>query len=186
MNSGTKMNEPILPHEIRQMYEGRIFRVAVETITLPQGRELKVEVVRHPGSVVLVPFTERGEVILVRQYRHAVGRWLWELPAGSLEPGEAALEAAARECQEELGLIPSRVERLGSFFPTPGYCDEEMVFFRVTGLRTPGNDDEAARPDEDEDIESKAFVLEDVRRCIANGEIVDLKTVAGLALIGAA
>ena len=177
------MNNPIVPHEVRRVYEGRIFRVAVETITLPKGQQMQVEVVRHPGSVVLLPISGRGELMLVRQYRHAVGRWLWELPAGSLKPGEAEDAAAARECQEELGLIPSRLERLGSFFPTPGYCDEEMVFFRATGLRAPGAGDAAVQPDDDEDIEARAFAVDEVRQYVARGDIIDLKTVAGLALL---
>ena len=180
----TNMDKPILPHEIRKVFEGRIFTVAIESITLPRGHALDAEVVRHPGSVVLLPITADGEVILVRQYRHAVGRWMWELPAGTLKRGEKADAAAARECQEEIGLIPGKIERLGNFFPTPGYCDEEMIFFRATALRKPGKSDAAVHADEDEDIETKAFAVDDIKRFIATGEIVDLKTVAGIALIG--
>ena len=79
------MDKPVLPHQIRKVYEGRIFTVAVESVTLPRGQRLDVEVVRHPGSVVLLPITAGGEVILVRQYRHPIGRWMWEVPAGSLK-----------------------------------------------------------------------------------------------------
>ena len=88
-----------------------------------------------------------------------------------------------RECQEEIGLIPSKLERLGAFFPTPGYCDEEMFFFKATALREAGPDDPAAQPDEDEDIETRRFAVEELRRLVRNGEIIDLKTVAGLLLI---
>ena len=88
---------------------------------------------------------------------------------------------ARRECHEEIGLIPSRVTRIGAFFPTPGYCDEEMNYYRAAGLRAPANTDEPAQPDEDEDIESRAFSTDAIRAMIASGEIVDLKTVAGLA-----
>ena len=176
------MDKPILPHEVRRVFEGRVFTVAVETVTLPRGHELKAEIIRHPGSVVIVPLTEHREVMLVRQYRHAVGRWMWELPAGSLKKGELAESAAARECQEEIGLVPGRLERLGGFFPTPGYCDEEMNFFLATGLRPP-RADEPATPDEDEDIETRAFPIDDLKRLVAIGEIIDLKTVAGLAFL---
>lgn len=176
------MDKPILPHEIKKIYEGRVFSVSVETITLPKGQQLKAEIVRHPPSVVIIPITAEGDVVLVRQYRHAIGRWLWELPAGSLDPGEQAEQAAVRECHEEINLIPNKVERLGAFFPTPGYCDEEMIVFKATGLRVPRGD-EQAHADEDEDIEPKAFALDDLRRMIAIGEIVDLKTVAGIAMI---
>jgi len=176
--------KPIIPREIRRIYQGRIFTVQIETIQLPRGGELQAEIVRHPGSVVIIPVTADGEIVLVRQYRHAIGRWAWELPAGSLKPGEDVERAAIRECQEETGWIPTRIERVGAFFPTPGYCDEQMTFFKVTGLRTAGPDDEAAHQDEDEDIEARAFARDVVQRMIADGEVIDLKTVAGLALIG--
>ena len=178
------MEEPVVPHAIRKVYEGRTFTVIVESITTPKGGRLDVEVVRHPGSVVLVPVTAEGEIILVRQYRHAIGRWAWELPAGSLKRGEEPKKAAARECQEEIGLIPSQLDSLGAFFPTPGYCDEEMNFYKASGLREPGPDDQKAEQDEDEDIEKRAFAIEQVRSMISSGDIIDLKTVAGLALIG--
>jgi len=177
------MDKPIVAREIRKVFDGRVFTVQVETITLPKGGELKAEIIRHPGSVVLVPVTAAGEIVLVRQYRHAVGRRLWELPAGSLKPGEDPLVAARRECQEEIGMIPAALEPAGSFFPTPGYCDEEMHYYRATGLRAPAEGDAAAIPDEDEDIEARGFTVETIRTMIASGEIVDLKTLAGLALL---
>ncbi len=171
-----------VPHSVRRIFQGRIFSVVVESITLPRGEHLDAELVRHNGSVVLVPMTAGGEIILVRQYRHAIGRWAWELPAGSLKVGEEIESAARRECHEEIGLIPGRLEKLGSFFPTPGYCDEEMHFFRAAELREPGPD-EIAHPDADEDIEPKAFTPAAIRQMIATGEVIDLKTVGGLSLI---
>jgi ADP-ribose pyrophosphatase len=178
------MNEqPIVPSEIRTIFQGRVFSVRVETIPLPKGGELHAEIIRHPGSVVIIPLTAQNEIILVRQYRPAIGRWAWELPAGSLKPGEDVVRAARRECQEETGLVPSQLQRMGAFFPTPGYCDEEMTFFKASGLRTPGPQDEEAHQDEDEDIEARAFLRDDLQRMIAKGEIIDLKTIAGLSLI---
>src|SRR5262245_5834934 len=176
-------DEPIVPREIRTIFRGRVFTVRVETIPLPKGGQLQAEIVRHPGSVVIIPVTAQNEIILVRQYRPAIGRWAWELPAGSLKPGEDVALAARRECQEETGQIPSRLERLGSYFPTPGYCDEEMTFFKATGLRTPGPDDEDAHQDEDEDIEARAFSRDELQRMIAAAEVIDLKTIAGLNLL---
>jgi ADP-ribose pyrophosphatase len=177
------MNKLIVPSQIRKAFQGRIFTVNVESITLPGGHKLEAEIIRHPGSVVLIPILDSGEIVLVRQYRHAIGRSAWELPAGSLHHGEDPQAAAFRECQEEISLVPSAVEALGSFFPTPGYCDEEMHFFRATGLRTPREGDLEAHQDEDEDIEAKPFAIETVRRMIAVGEIIDLKTAAALTLI---
>ena len=174
----------IEPLDVRTIHEGRVFTLQIETLPLPKGGELKAEIIRHPGSVVIIPVTDEGEIVLVRQYRPAIGRWAWELPAGSLKAGENIEKAALRECHEEIGLIPSRLERLGAFFPTPGYCDEEMNFYRADGLRTAQDDDEAAQPDEDEDIEPKAFSRAAIAQMIAAGEIIDLKTVAGLALLG--
>jgi ADP-ribose pyrophosphatase len=178
------MEKPIVPHQIRKVFEGRIFTVAVESITLPYGGRLEAEIVRHPGSVVIIPVTTDGEIVLVRQYRHAVGRWLWELPAGSLKPAEDPLAAAIRECHEEIGMIPARLDPVGSFFPTPGYCDEEMHYYRAAGLRDPTDADATAAPDEDEEIEAQAFTIEAIRAMVASGEIIDLKTLAGLALLG--
>ena len=144
---------------------------------------MQAEIIRHPGSVVIIPVTARNEIVLVRQYRPAIGRWAWELPAGSLKPGEDVERAARRECQEETGHIPSHLERVGSYFPTPGYCDEEMTFFKATGLRAPGAGDEEAHQDEDEDIEARPFSRDELQRMIASGDVIDLKTIAGLGMI---
>lgn len=177
------MDNPAVPSRIRKVFAGRVFSVVVESITTAKGGNMDVEVVRHPGSVVLIPLTATNEVILVRQYRHAIGRVAWELPAGTLKPNEEPTKAAARECHEEIGLLPGHLEELGSYFPTPGYCDEEMTFYKATGLREAGPNDEKAQQDEDEDIEKKAFSLEQIRSMIRAGEIIDMKTVAGLALL---
>jgi len=172
-----------VPHSIRKAFEGRIFTVVVESITTPKGGKLDVEIVRHPGSVVLIPVTNSGEIVLVRQYRHAIGRWVWELPAGTLRRSEDPRAGAARECQEEIGLIPARLDPLGAFFPTPGYCDENMHFYKASGLREPGPHDEKVEQDEDEDIEKRAFTVDQVLSMIGSNEIVDLKTVAGVTLL---
>jgi len=166
----------------RLVYDGRIFDVTVDRVRLPHGREADLEIVRHDGSVVLIPIADDGRVLLVRQYRHAAGRFLWELPAGSLEVGEDPDAAAARECHEELGLVAGRLERLLTLYPTPGFCTETMTYYRVTGLRAPREDDPPAHQDEDESIEVKAFSLDEIRSKIASGDIADLKTVAALSL----
>jgi ADP-ribose pyrophosphatase len=177
---------PIVPTEIRKVFEGRVFTVQVETIALPKGGTLNAEVIRHPGSVVIIPLLASGEILLVRQYRPAIGRWAWELPAGSLKTGEDAERAAIRECHEETGFVPGQIKRLGSFFPTPGYCDEEMNFFLASGLRAPGAADAEAHQDEDEDIEPRPFSRARIAEMIAGGEIIDLKTVAGMTLLNGA
>lgn len=164
----------------QRLLTGRVFDVDRDIVRLPHGREVAIDVIRHPPSAVIVPVPEPGHVILIRQYRYAVNRWLWELPAGSVDEGETPEQAARRECHEEIGQLPDTVVRLGSMFPTPGYCDEEMFFFRVSGLSVP---DEAATVDEDEDIEVRVFTLKQAREMIRTGEIVDMKTVIGLSLL---
>ena len=164
------------------VYKGRVFSVEVERVRFPNGRAHDVAVVRHPPSVVLLPMQSDNRVILIRQYRHSIRREIWELPAGSLDEGESAEAAAARECEEEIALVPGRVEPLGGLYPTPGYCDEEMIYFRVSDLhpQPPGSPHE---PDDDEDIHVKSFTVAEARALVARGEIVDLKTAYGLTLI---
>jgi ADP-ribose diphosphatase len=167
-----------LSHE--RAFEGKVFDIDRDKVRMPNGRTVTVDVVRHPKSVVLIPVPEPGHVILIRQYRYAVNAFLWELPAGSVDEGETPEQAARRECHEEIGKVPATVVRMAAMFPTPGYCDEEMVFFRVSSLEEPT---EAAALDEDEDIEARTFELREAREMIRRGEIIDMKTVAGLAMI---
>lgn len=164
------------------VYKGRVFSVEVEKRRFPNGREHDVEIVRHQPSVVLIPVDAQGRVILVKQYRAPLDRDTWEFPAGSLDPGEPADVAARRECEEEIRLVPHRVERIGAWFPAPGYCDEEMIFFRISDLRPPPADSPHT-PDEDEDIHARAFTVAEARAMAASGQIVDLKTAYALTLV---
>ncbi len=166
--------------EHQRLFDGKVFDVDRDRVRMPNGREVTLDVVRHPRSVVLLPVPEPGHIILIRQYRYPVNRWLWELPAGSVDPGEDPEGAARRECHEEIGQVPDTIVRLSALYPTPGYCDEEMYFFRVSGLWEPS---EAAARDEDEDIEPKVFTLREARDMVRRGEIIDMKTVVGLTLI---
>ena len=167
-----------LSHE--RVYDGKVFDVDRDKVRMPNGRTVTVDVVRHPKSVVLIPVPEPGHVILIRQYRYPVNAFLWELPAGSVDDGESPEQAARRECHEEIGKVPATIVRMAAMLPTPGYCDEEMVFFRVSSLEEPT---EAAAVDEDEDIEAKTFELREAREMIRRGEIIDMKTVAGVTLL---
>jgi ADP-ribose pyrophosphatase len=164
------------------VYQGRVFSVEVDNRRFPNGSSHEVAVVRHGPSVVLVPMPDEGHVILIRQYRPAVERELWELPAGSLDPGESADAAARRECEEEIALVPGRLERIRSLFPTPGFCDEELIFYRALDLHPPAPDS-AHEADEDEDIQPKVFAVAEAKAMAARGDIVDLKTAFGLTLI---
>jgi ADP-ribose pyrophosphatase len=164
------------------VYKGRIIEVTVDAVRLPTGHAIDMEIVRHPGSVVLLPLPTPGQIILIRQYRYTIDRWIWELPAGSLKPNENPDHAAARECEEEIGLVPGKMTRLRGYYPTPGFCDEVMIYYRCEDLRAPAPDS-TAKKDEDEEIEPRTFTVDEARELVKSGAIVDLKTLAGLSLI---
>jgi ADP-ribose pyrophosphatase len=164
------------------VYKCRVFSVEESRMRFPNGTEHDVSVVRHPPSVVIIPMKDCDHVILIRQYRPSIDREIWELPAGSTDPGETAEAAAARECEEEIGLVPRRVERLRGLFPAPGFCDEELIFCRVSDLQPPAPDSKH-RPDEDEYIQPTVFTVGEARAMAARGDIIDLKSAYGLTLI---
>ncbi len=161
-------------------FGGRVFRVERDRVRLPNGRTVVQDVVRHARSVVLIPQPRPDQVILIRQYRYAIDRWIWELPAGSIDPGESPARAARRECEEEIGLTPRRLTRLAACYPTPGFCDELMLFYRCAGLVRPHGP--IAR-DPDELIEPRVFTIAAARRLIRQGRVRDMKTMVGLSLI---
>lgn len=163
-----------------RMFTGKVFSVDRDRVKMPNGRTTNVDVVRHAKSVVIAPMPEPGKIVLIRQFRYPINRFLWELPAGSVDEGERPEQAARRECHEEIGVVPGTVVRLTALYPTPGYCDEEMVFFRVSDLQKA---DEQAHVDEDEDIQAQTFELRDAREMVRRGEIVDMKTIVALTLL---
>jgi len=165
------------------IYKGRVFNIAVDEVAFSDGRVVKMECVRHRGSVVLLPMTAPDRVLLVRQYRYVVNRWLWELPAGTLEPNESVEAAALRECHEEVGKVAGRAQKLLSFFPSPGFCSEEMNFFLLTELRDRLPSEPAPHQDPDELLNVREFSLREVREMVRTGEIVDMKTAVGLTLV---
>jgi ADP-ribose pyrophosphatase len=178
------MNEPGgLCLSSTQSFTGRIFSVTVDRVTVPNGRTVTLDIVRHRGSVVLLPMQDVAHVVLIRQYRYALDRWIWELPAGGLDVGEDPATAAARECEEEIGLVPGRVEFAGAWYPTPGFCTEVMTYYRLGDLRPPDPEDPQAHKDEDEDIRVQVFSLGEARAMVRRGEIIDLKTAWGLTLV---
>jgi ADP-ribose pyrophosphatase len=163
-----------------RIFVGRVFRVVRDHVRLANDRIVPMEIVRHRGSVVLLALPAQGRVILIRQFRYVIGRWIWELPAGSLERGETPSTAARRECEEETGWRPGRVRRMASYYPSPGFCDELMHFYACTELSRPRR--EAAR-DPDEELEPRVCTLREAWRLVERGEIVDMKTLAGLTLL---
>ncbi len=161
------------------MYDGKAIRVRVDAVAKPGGAETTREVVEHVDCVVLLPVDGSGNILMVRQYRHAVEKVLLELPAGGIEEGETPEAAARRELREETGWAPQRLERLGGFYAGPGYLTEYLHFFRATGLE-PGP---LAAEDTDE-IEVVVVNPGEIQHLVESGQICDSKSLAGLRLAG--
>jgi len=157
----------------RTLYKGPVFSVRRDRVIEPGGIKVIRDVVVHPGSVVLLPVFRTGEILLVRQYRHAVGRFLWEFVAGRIDAGESPLEAARRELAEETGYTARRFRKLLDVFPTPGFLSERMVVYACTELSAG-----AARPEDDERIEARRFTLREIERMMRTGRLRDAKTIA--------
>ena len=163
----------------RQVHAGRLLGVFADTVRLEDGRVTQREVVEHPGAVCIVAVDASGRVALVRQWRHPVGRALWELPAGTRDhPGEEPRATAARELLEEMGAAATDWHPLATWPLAPGYSSEVMHFFLATGIS-----DQPGTTDEDEQLERAWCTAEEARRLIRDGD-VDVKTVAGLAAAG--
>lgn len=161
----------------RRLYAGRVVTLDLDRVVLPHGREVTMEVVRHHGSVAFVPMPDPDHLILVRQYRYALDRFVWEIPAGVIDPGESAEEAVRRECHEEVGRLAGDLESLFTLYPTPGYCDERLDIFLVRDLAQPP---EAAAVDEDESLEACTVSLRAALAMLERGEILDMKTAVAL------
>lgn len=160
----------------RDIYRGRVVHLTVEDATLPNGHQVPLEIVRHPGAAAIVALDEHGAVTLIRQYRHAVGGYLWEVPAGKLDPGEPPALCAARELAEEVGLVAARMEAVGSIVTCPGFCDEVIYLFVATELSTV-----PTRREADEVIDVvKTLSLPQAMSMVRDGEIRDAKTIAAL------
>jgi ADP-ribose pyrophosphatase len=164
----------------RPVYEGRLLHVFEDTVRLPHGGEARREVVEHIGAVTIAAIDDRGRVVLVRQWRHAAGRALWELPAGTREPDEDPATTARRELTEETGYGAAEWREMGHGPVSPGYSSEEIWFFEARGL-TGGE----SAPDPDELLDVELFDAAQLTGLARRGE-VDLKTLAGLALAGIA
>jgi len=166
----------------REIYRGRIVDLRVERVTLPNGTVVDLELMHHVGAAAVVAADDLGRVVLIRQYRHAAGGFLWELPAGVLaSPDEAPEACAARELREEAGLVATRLRRLGAILTTPGFCDERIHLFLARGITPATHGHEA-----DEVIAEIAWrPLTEALAMIRRGEIVDAKTIAGLHLAAA-
>ena len=154
-----------------------MIKLEIESVTLPNGVALELELVRHPGGAAVVAVDESGRVCMLRQYRHAAGGWLWELPAGKLETGETATHTASRELAEEAGLHADSWEALGKILVTPGFCDETIDLFLARNLTDINLQQQA-----DEIIEIHWMPFSDALDKVYDGTVNDAKTMLGLIL----
>ncbi|MCJ7513392.1 MAG: NUDIX hydrolase [Anaerolineales bacterium] len=160
-----------------ECFQGRSFRVRVDEVRRPDGAKMVVEVVDHPQAIALVPVDQEGNVWFVRQYRHPCGKTMLELPAGTIEPGEDPAACAVRECREEIGMAPGRIERLGGFYIAPGYSTEYIHLY-LAGALTPA----PLAPDADEDLHVERVPLLELAGLVESGLLEDAKSLAGLLL----
>ena len=161
--------------ETRNIYSGRVVELSVETILLPDGTEAMREVVRHPGAAAMVPMLSPEKIILIRQFRYCAKKTLWEIPAGTIEAGETPLACAERELIEETGYRAGKMEPMGGFFTSPGFCSEFLHLFLATELQPC-----KAERDSDEQLLVHTVPLSEALRKIQSGEIIDAKTIVGL------
>jgi ADP-ribose pyrophosphatase len=157
--------------------KGRVFDFYAENITLPNGVSVDMDIIRHPGAAAIVPVMDDGSVLLLKQYRHAVGGFIWEIPAGTVGPGEAPRQCAERELIEETGFAAGHFERLAEITPLPAYSDERIHLFLATDLTRASQN-----LDEDELLDVHRVELHVAKKMIADGDIQDAKTIVGLQL----
>lgn len=159
------------------LLQGRAFKIRRDYLKTPDGRETTLEIVDHGGSVVILPIDENNNLLFVRQYRHAAGGDLLELPAGTREEEEPFEECAAREVREETGMEAEKLQKVGEFYLAPGYSTEFMAVFLATGLK-----DNPLQADEDEFLQVERIPLKKAFEMAEHGEVPDAKSLAALLL----
>ena len=166
-----------------RLHTGRIINLDLDTVRFPDGSAGKLEMIRHPGASAVVPLLDPvtdpdPRVLLIRQFRHAADDFIWEIPAGRLDPGESPEACAARELEEETGMAAERIERLTVIYTTPGFTDERIHLFLATGLRAGSQAREA-----DEFMETEVRRWSDVMELVRTGGVVDGKTLVSLMFV---
>jgi ADP-ribose pyrophosphatase len=161
-----------------RMYSGRVLKLDLDTVLLPNGRTTELEILRHPGASAIVPLKEDGRVVLIRQLRHAAGGFIYEIPAGKLDPQEDPRDCAVRELEEEVGYRAGFLELLTSIWTAPGFTDEVIHIFQGTNLEKG-----IQALDQDEVLEIVELPLEEAMARIQDGTIRDAKTIIGLQMV---
>lgn len=171
------MSEPVDILQRAYVFEGRVFKIRRDRVRFPDGREATLDIVEHRGAVVMLPVDAQGRIWFVRQYRHAIGKTILELPAGTLEPGENPLLCAQRELREEIGQQAATWALLGRIYPAPGYTSEFMYVYLAQDL-SPA----PLAHDSDELLKPEPHTWPEVRAMVERGEIEDAKTLAAFFL----
>ncbi len=162
----------------QKIFEGKMLKLRVDTVALPNGETAEREVIEHPGAVAVIALTDLGELLMVRQYRHATGEILLEIPAGKRDRGENPLVCAQRELEEETGYRAKRWKELFSYYTTPGFSDERLDIIMAADLEAG-----EAHPDGEEFIEVVTMPVSDALRMVYQGEIRDAKTIIGVLML---
>jgi ADP-ribose pyrophosphatase len=160
-------------------FKGKLISLVTDTRRLPNGTRVRLEIIRHPGASLIVPFLDKDRIVLLRQFRPVINAYLYELPAGTLDKKETPRACARREIVEETGYRARRVTRIGCVYPVPGYSTEKIIIYRAEGLRK-----QKSRTEADEVIEAFPASRRQVRRLFKKGKIIDAKTICALALCG--
>lgn len=163
----------------RLIYQGRVFSVFAQKKRLPNGYTTSIDIIKHPGAALIIPFLTPGRLIMLRQFRPVLNGYLFELPAGTINKNETPLACARRELIEETGYAAQRLSLLGTIYPVPGYSTEKIFIYRATGLKPKGRSQ-----DKDEIITKNILSRKDLQRLFRTGQITDAKTIAALALCG--
>jgi ADP-ribose pyrophosphatase len=159
------------------IYRGKIIQLNLEKVRLPNGHVTELEIVHHPGAAAVVPFLDSERIVLIKQYRHAVGKYLYEIPAGKLIKGESPLSCARRELEEEIGYRARRFKKLASVYTSPGFCDELIHIYSATDLVKTKQNLESC-----EVLEAIEVPVQKIHHMIQSGEIQDAKSIIGLEL----
>ncbi len=164
----------------KSVFKGKILLdVHLDKVMLPNGTEVRLECIKHPGAAAIVPFLNKNEIVLIRQYRPVIDRHIWEIPAGTLKRGESPLKCAKRELEEEIGYKAGFIRYLTHIYTTPGFTNERIHIYKATRLKEVN-----VKPDSDEILSVRNFTINNIRRMHKDKKIIDAKTIAGLAVCG--
>ena len=161
----------------KEIFKGKLLNLSCERRRFPNGYVGDLEVIRHPGAVLVVPFLNKGKVVLIKQYRPVINTNIWELPAGTLDKKETPLACAKRELVEEIGYTAKNWGKIGYIYPAPGYTDEKILIYKASGLKKV-----SLNLQEDECITPKILSIKAVKGLFKSGKLIDAKTLCALKL----